>query len=334
METAPTLLTKSTQPSQQLILTDQRKPSSHFPGTLEPSVQSFEDIRDKKISPDRHSMSRTPPKLYQPPSADSIVRDFAYARGRAGKAQAARKFGKTHGSAAEYYDDTGQSVESQPGVRPSVSAPLEINKPLPSPPSGDKIPWSAATKDIEIPSRPRQKTPLQRFEPAPLQTIPPRISSRSWKKLPDYETPARHRRPRHHRTHLSDLFESTYYYERPKDQKREVPSPDDKQRNGSMVTDTRYGTNLEKRGTLSKSTMRYSGPTTFLQRNFSLRHPRRKHISLNEGQGFSLGRYHRRQPIAREWSTSRKRITAAIACLNTVFVGLIAGIYVGARGHL
>lgn len=61
----------------------------------------------------------------------------------------------------------------------------------------------------------------------------------------------------------------------------------------------------------------------------SLRHPRRKHISLNEGQGFSLGRYHRRQPIAREWHTVRKRVAATIACLNTVFIGLIAGIYAG-----
>jgi len=60
----------------------------------------------------------------------------------------------------------------------------------------------------------------------------------------------------------------------------------------------------------------------------SLKHPRRKHISLRDGQAFSLGRYHRRQPIAREWDPLRKRITAAIACANTVFIGLIAGIYV------
>lgn len=62
--------------------------------------------------------------------------------------------------------------------------------------------------------------------------------------------------------------------------------------------------------------------------NTDLRHPRKSHVSLNQGQDFSLGRHHRRQPIAREWQTARKRLTAAIACLNTVFVGLIVGIYV------
>jgi hypothetical protein len=62
--------------------------------------------------------------------------------------------------------------------------------------------------------------------------------------------------------------------------------------------------------------------------NLSLKHPRRKHISLRDGQGFSLGRYHRRQPIAREWHPLRKKITATVACANTVFIGLIAGIYV------
>lgn len=59
-----------------------------------------------------------------------------------------------------------------------------------------------------------------------------------------------------------------------------------------------------------------------------LKSRRRSHISLKEEQGFSLGRYYRRQPIAREWHTSRKRITASVACVNTVFIGLIAGIYV------
>jgi len=41
-----------------------------------------------------------------------------------------------------------------------------------------------------------------------------------------------------------------------------------------------------------------------------------------------VDKYHRK-PIAREWNTYRKRLTAAIACMNTILVGLIAGIYVG-----
>jgi hypothetical protein len=39
-------------------------------------------------------------------------------------------------------------------------------------------------------------------------------------------------------------------------------------------------------------------------------------------------RPHRRQPIARNWSTGKKRITATIACINTALVGTIVGIYV------
>lgn len=45
---------------------------------------------------------------------------------------------------------------------------------------------------------------------------------------------------------------------------------------------------------------------------------------------FSLRRHHRRQPIARNWRTGKKRITAAIACINTALLGIIVGIYVSA----
>ncbi|KAF1943521.1 hypothetical protein EJ02DRAFT_373362 [Clathrospora elynae] len=44
---------------------------------------------------------------------------------------------------------------------------------------------------------------------------------------------------------------------------------------------------------------------------------------------FSLRRHHRRQPIARNWSTGKKRLTAVIACINTALLGIIVGIYAG-----
>lgn len=44
---------------------------------------------------------------------------------------------------------------------------------------------------------------------------------------------------------------------------------------------------------------------------------------------FSLRRHHRRQPIARNWSTGKKRFTASIACINTALLGIIVGIYAG-----
>jgi hypothetical protein len=43
---------------------------------------------------------------------------------------------------------------------------------------------------------------------------------------------------------------------------------------------------------------------------------------------YSVHRHSRHQSIARNWSTSKKRITATIACLNTSLLGIIVGIYV------
>jgi MFS family permease len=44
---------------------------------------------------------------------------------------------------------------------------------------------------------------------------------------------------------------------------------------------------------------------------------------------FNLRRHHKRQPIARNWSTGKKRWTATIACINTALLGIIIGIYAG-----
>ena len=55
----------------------------------------------------------------------------------------------------------------------------------------------------------------------------------------------------------------------------------------------------------------------------------RRHFSIRESHGFSLSRSHRRSPIARDWSTSRKRFVATVTCITTAFMGLIIGIYAG-----
>ncbi|TGO88417.1 hypothetical protein BPOR_0163g00080 [Botrytis porri] len=55
----------------------------------------------------------------------------------------------------------------------------------------------------------------------------------------------------------------------------------------------------------------------------------KRHISLKEHIGFSLARTHKRRPIARDWSPSRKRFTAVITCLSTFLIGLVIGIYAG-----
>lgn len=74
-----------------------------------------------------------------------------------------------------------------------------------------------------------------------------------------------------------------------------------------------------------------SNATTIGPDDLDLKHPRKRHISLAANQDISLGRHHHRQPIAREWPTYKKRITAVIACLNTVIIGLIVGIYVSLK---
>ncbi|KAF1988496.1 hypothetical protein K402DRAFT_461904 [Aulographum hederae CBS 113979] len=56
---------------------------------------------------------------------------------------------------------------------------------------------------------------------------------------------------------------------------------------------------------------------------------RKKHFSLRDHHNFSFGHHHRRQPIARKWSTLRKRWTATIACINTGLIGFIVGVYAG-----
>lgn len=56
---------------------------------------------------------------------------------------------------------------------------------------------------------------------------------------------------------------------------------------------------------------------------------RRSHVSLRGAQGFSLAKSHGRQPVARDWSTSRKRFVASVACLSTGLVGILVGIYSG-----
>lgn len=330
MDTAPTLLTKSAQSSQEPLLGGQYKATGRSSVSTKPALDDIHDT-GRKISPDRQSMTRTPPRLYQPPSVDSIVRDFAYARAKTAKAEAARQLSRFYGAASDYYRDAGQSVGTQPGVRPSLSAPMINDKPLPPLP-GPVSKLSVPIGNVIAPPKGgRQARPICRIEPVPTVSIPVRSSSRSYEKVPDTEDLPRKRRSRHYRPHLSDYFESSYYHQDRKHD-RSLPQPSaGLHRESSQVTDARYDPNTEKRASVSKYNPRYSGPTTFLQRNLSLRHPRRNHISLREGQGFSLGRYHRRQPIAREWNLHRKRIAAMIVCLNTVFIGLIAGIFVSVR---
>ncbi len=298
VETAPTVFTMTPQPSQQPVIKDQYKSGDQVPTSRKASFEHADD-RDRTIPSDQRSMTSTPPRLYQPPSADSIVRDFAYAKQKTAKAVAARALSRSHGAAEDYYNDAGQSVTPQPGVRPSLSTPIILNKPLPP------LPHKAYTTPVNEVVPPdhgrRQHLPVRRVEQVPTNTIPPRVSSEMYETAKLNGSPPRRRHGRrHHHHHLSNFLESADYREKPSDA-RAIPNADaDLKRGDSFITTNRYDPHLEKRESVSKSSSRYSDPPDLIERNISLRHPRRKHISLREGQGFSLGRYHRRQPIARE----------------------------------
>lgn len=56
---------------------------------------------------------------------------------------------------------------------------------------------------------------------------------------------------------------------------------------------------------------------------------KRSHVSLRGQRAFNLARSRRRQPIARDWSTIRKRFVASVACISTALIGILIGIYAG-----
>ncbi|KAH8671320.1 hypothetical protein BX600DRAFT_245742 [Xylariales sp. PMI_506] len=66
--------------------------------------------------------------------------------------------------------------------------------------------------------------------------------------------------------------------------------------------------------------------TTHNRRMFGLRD--RSHLSI-KGSKFSLTKSRRRQPIARDWSPTRKRFVATVVCIGTALIGILIGIYAG-----
>ncbi|KAL8713379.1 MAG: hypothetical protein Q9220_002578 [cf. Caloplaca sp. 1 TL-2023] len=62
-------------------------------------------------------------------------------------------------------------------------------------------------------------------------------------------------------------------------------------------------------------------------KSLDLKH--RHHYSIREPKMFKLSQSHRRSPIARDWSTPKKRWVALVACINTALIGVIVGIYAG-----
>ncbi|KAI7209118.1 MFS general substrate transporter [Hortaea werneckii] len=317
-ETAPTLVTA--QSSKSPLLAAPYTKDGKQPMPRRASMHSGSSAEDVSIAP-------TPPGLYQPPSVESIVKDFAYTDIQSAKARSLASLAgkKSLGAAADFYNDQGESVAYQPGVRKSMNPSLHD---LPA----EEAPSSGHRPDRHKPGKPARPLPktnakqieLRELEHVPTASEPPKLA------VDDNVTPNGtrhpHRRGKNH-PHVSDFFESSYY-------RHPNVNPTEAARKLSSVTDTRSVPKAppphppDPPLPLRERTRRPDEEEEEEEDENYAKHVR-KHISLREGQGFSLGRYHRRQPIAREWHPVRKRIAATVACFNTVFIGLIAGIYAG-----
>lgn len=251
------------------------------------------DVHRMSSSDDR-SIGRTPPAMYPQQSADSVATDWAYVKRVPGRRElrdttAGRK------SMASSVEQPAVVVAPAPIRVPTQDQSSFLSRSSPTYLRGTSEPSGATA--LDLPEIPRRRTTRQVPEPSTQDMRAPPPSPRPFNDR-EYQPISHRQAPEHHGPHLGHLFESSYY---------KLP---DKERDVHQGPETRYGLS-----------------TAVISPNLSLRHPRRNHISLAENQTYRMHRY-RRQPIAREWSTKRKRLTAVIACMNTALVGLIAGIYV------
>ncbi|RMY37547.1 hypothetical protein D0866_03190 [Hortaea werneckii] len=222
-ETAPTLVTAQSSKSPLLAAPyakDGKQPMPH-----RASMHSGSSAEDVSIAP-------TPPGLYQPPSVESIVRDFAYTDIQSAKARSLASLAgkKSLGAAADFYNDQGESVAYQPGVRRSMNPSLP-DLPAEEGPSPKHRP---GRQKPGKPARPLRKTSakqieLRELEHVPTSSEPPKLA------VDDNVTPNGtrhpHRRAKNH-PHVSDFFESSYY-------RHPDGNPTEAARKLSSVTDTR-----------------------------------------------------------------------------------------------
>ncbi|KAI7306816.1 hypothetical protein KC315_g14053, partial [Hortaea werneckii] len=222
-ETVPTLVTASS--SKSPLLAAPYTKDGKQPVPRRASMHSGSSAEDVSIAP-------TPPGLYQPPSVESIVRDFAYTDIQSAKARSLASLAakKSFGAAADFYNDQGESVAYQPGVRKSMNPPLPDLPAEERPSSGQKQKHQKPAK----PARPLHGTSpkqleLRELEHVPTSSEPPKVA------VDDNVTPNGtrhpHKRGRNH-PHVSDFFESSYY-------RHPNVNPTEAARKLSSVTDTR-----------------------------------------------------------------------------------------------
>lgn len=118
-------------------------------------------------------------------------------------------------------------------------------------------------------------------------------------------------RGRSHRRVTSDAIvcNRRHYHRKPaQDRSRSIPRHEGHTSSSSSQTST--SSEEEKHAPRSYGT------------ELSIREQARHHV-------LKLRRHHPREPIARNWSSGKKRSTAFVACINTALLGIIVGIYAG-----
>lgn len=307
-ETMPTVFTKS---SMQPLLVRQT-PNSDIPcRTKTAKVGSCFHPSRCALSSDE-SISSTPPRLYAAPSAESIIRDFAY--GDSSRKPSARsELRARYGAAASFYGDHGESVVTQPGIR--RSAALESKQLAQSSPEAYNNGYEALNDAMDPKQKPQTQM-LRRMKGVPADAL------RSRRSLPPAAV-----NPDVHQQEASGGSHSACHYDTPAFMQPAYYRNSDNHARQRQINAQEPPYPVPEKNNI-KASVSTGHPALLVSRNLSLKHPRRGHLSIAEDQGFSLGRYHKRQPIAREWNVKRKRLTAMVACLNTIFIGLIAGIYV------
>ncbi|KAK0848417.1 Omega-amidase nit3 [Friedmanniomyces endolithicus] len=211
--TAPTLLTRSAHSSAQPVLVDRYTGKN---GKAPMSMRAPIKHGNASSADDDDSIAPTPPRLYQPASAESIVRDFAYVRMQDARAVSAVSLSSPPtrcGAAADFYSNNGES--SPPLLRRSIALskmavdmPLPTDKDLPALPAPVVGPGKDNVGRVKrgAGTRPVQGA-LRELEHVPTDTEPQK-RCRDSDSNPAGTVPQRRKKDRHH-PHLSDFFETS-----------------------------------------------------------------------------------------------------------------------------
>lgn len=306
----PQAFTKSAKPKRHLTAT-----GSKFKEALSDDVTGRNDRAARASSSGDFSMTRTPPQLYLPRSADSIVKDFAYfdPDGR-------RRFSAhidrraQYGAAADFYGDHGESVAMQPGVRKSYVA---YGKQLPAVPLSGRRHSDVVPGKTERVHRAHHMRHLHQSRGLPDEDKIKPDGIQDGKQDGKLLRPPAVRQVTVESIHGPAEAVPPILREKldtPNEPKTPTPSPkaDSQKRLGhrhgshhghAFMQSAYYRTDddfVRKRSAAAATTDSSAHPPLLVSHNWSLKHPRRNHVSLKEGEGYSLGRFHKRQPIARE----------------------------------